>query len=60
LDFSGISIWFQVLIAIAIPLHLAKGRNVFVSYNFEGNYNEPIYAYETVPGPLVRVSFPGF
>lgn len=29
-----------ILVAIAIPLAL-PGRNVFLSYNFEGNYNMP-------------------
>lgn len=29
-----------ILVAIALPLSL-PGRNVFLSYNFEGNYNMP-------------------
>lgn len=29
-----------ILVAIAIPLGL-PGRNAFLSYNFEGNYNMP-------------------
>jgi hypothetical protein len=30
-----------ILVAIAIPLHELDNRNVFVSYNFEANYNMP-------------------
>ncbi|XP_055706866.1 uncharacterized protein LOC129803954 [Phlebotomus papatasi] len=43
-----------ILVAIAIPLDLPH-RNVFVSYNFEANYNMPTRASDLVPGPLVRL-----
>lgn len=45
-----------ILVAIAVPLNL-KGRNVFLSYNFEANYNMPNQPSDSVPGPIVR--FPG-
>lgn len=47
---------FQVLVAIAIPLGLAH-RNVFVSYNFEANYNMPTSAPDLIPGPLKRLEY---
>jgi hypothetical protein len=40
-----------VLVAIAIPLHDIDERNVFVSYNFEANYNMPNAAKDSFPGP---------
>lgn len=43
-----------VLVAIAIPLGL-ENRNVFVSWNFEANYNMPTTAQELIPGPLTRL-----
>lgn len=39
---------------MAIPLGL-EHRNVFVSYNFEANYNMPTSAPDLVPGPLTRL-----
>lgn len=45
-----------ILVAIAIPLNL-PGRNVFVSYNFEANYNMPNQPSDSYPGPIKR--FPG-
>lgn len=45
-----------ILVAIAVPVPLPD-QNVFVSYNFEGNYNMPNIAPDSIPGPLVRVSF---
>lgn len=38
-----------ILVAIAIPLNL-PGRNVFLSYNFEANYNMPNQAADSFPG----------
>jgi hypothetical protein len=43
-----------ILVAIAIPVP-SDNLNVFVSYNFEANYNMPNLAQDSVPGPLVRV-----
>lgn len=45
-----------ILVAIAVPLNL-KGRNVFLSYNFEANYNMPNQPKDSFPGPITR--FPG-
>lgn len=45
-----------ILVAIAIPLNL-PGRNVFLSYNFEANYNMPNQPADSFPGPINR--FPG-
>lgn len=45
-----------ILVAIAIPLSLPD-RNVFLSYNFEMNYNMPNQASDSFPGVIVR--FPG-
>ena len=45
-----------ILVAIAIPLTLPD-RNVFLSYNFEMNYNMPNQASDSFPGVIVR--FPG-
>lgn len=42
--------------AMAIPLGL-ENRNVFVSYNFEANYNMPTSAPDLVPGPLKRLEY---
>ncbi|KAG5669067.1 hypothetical protein PVAND_016967 [Polypedilum vanderplanki] len=42
-----------ILVAIAIPLPDID-RNVFMSYNFEANYNLPNIPSDSVPGPLVR------
>uniref|UniRef100_A0A1B0CF03 Uncharacterized protein n=1 Tax=Lutzomyia longipalpis TaxID=7200 RepID=A0A1B0CF03_LUTLO len=43
-----------IVIAVAYPLILPH-RNVFVSYNFEGNYNMPTNVTDIVPGPLNRL-----
>uniref|UniRef100_A0A1B0CF02 Secreted protein n=1 Tax=Lutzomyia longipalpis TaxID=7200 RepID=A0A1B0CF02_LUTLO len=43
-----------VLVALAIPL-IIPNRNVFVSYNFEANYNMPTMASDLIPGPLDRL-----
>lgn len=43
-----------ILVAVAIPLGL-ENRNVFVSWNFEGNYNMPTTAHQIIPGPLTRL-----
>lgn len=48
-----------ILVAIAIPVP-TDNLNVFVSYNFEGNYNMPNLAQDSVPGPLVRVRIEKF
>lgn len=45
-----------ILVAIAVPL-VDIDRQVFVSYNFEANYNMPNVPSDSIPGPLVR--FPG-
>lgn len=45
-----------ILAAIAIPLNLPN-RNVFLSYNFEANYNMPNQPGDSVPGMINR--FPG-
>ncbi|KAG5670637.1 hypothetical protein PVAND_000885 [Polypedilum vanderplanki] len=42
-----------ILVAIAIPLRDID-RNVFVSYNFEANYNMPNIPSDSVPGPILR------
>lgn len=47
-----------ILIAIAVPLDLPE-RNIFVSYNFEANYNMPTKPTDVFPGPLERLDFPG-
>lgn len=39
-----------ILVAIAIPLH-ELDRNVFMSYNFEANYNMVGQPADSVPGP---------
>lgn len=44
----------QILAALAVPLNDRK--DVFVSYNFEANYNSPAAATDYIPGPLTRVS----
>lgn len=46
----------QVLVAMAIPLNL-EHRNVFVSFNFEANYNMPTTAPDIIPGPLKRLEY---
>ncbi|CAO1423342.1 unnamed protein product [Diamesa hyperborea] len=43
-----------ILVAIAIPLSLPN-RNVFVSYNFEANYNMPNIPSDSFPGPIKRL-----
>lgn len=43
----------QIFGAIAIPLDDRK--NVFVSYNFEANYNSPFMATDFYPGFYNRV-----
>ncbi|XP_059621823.1 uncharacterized protein LOC132265261 [Phlebotomus argentipes] len=43
-----------ILVAISVPLILPQ-RNVFVSYNFEANYNMPTTAADVIPGPLKRL-----
>lgn len=45
-----------ILVAIAIPLALPN-RNVFLSYNFEMNYNMPNQPSDSFPGMITR--FPG-
>lgn len=45
-----------ILVAIAIPLNLPNNE-VFVSYNFEANYNMPNQPRDSFPGPINR--FPG-
>lgn len=30
-------------------------KNVFLSYNFEANYNSPYQGSDYIPGPLTRV-----
>lgn len=45
---------FQILVAISVPLKLPH-RNLFMSYNFEANYNMPTTAHELIPGPLTRL-----
>lgn len=39
--------------AIAVPLELPH-RNVFMSYNFEANYNLPWHANNLIPGILEK------
>lgn len=46
-----------ILVAIAVPLKGLPGRNVFLSYNFEANYNMPNQASDSMPGEINR--FPG-
>lgn len=41
-----------VLIAIAVPIDLPN-YNVFMSYNFEANYNDPTQASDYSKGPLL-------
>ncbi|GAB0088583.1 uncharacterized protein DMENIID0001_030400 [Sergentomyia squamirostris] len=51
-----------ILCAIAVPLDIPH-RNVFMSYNFEGNYNMPTTVTDIIPGPLNRlelVNYRGF
>lgn len=48
---------FQVLCAIAIPLSIPD-RNIFMSYNYEANYNNPTSPADSVPGPM-GVKIPG-
>lgn len=43
-----------ILVALAIPLVLDE-NNVFVSYNFEANFNMPNQANEGYPGPIIRL-----
>ncbi|XP_063697442.1 uncharacterized protein LOC134828396 [Culicoides brevitarsis] len=51
-----------VLLAIAVPLDLPN-YNVFLSYNFEANYNVPIKASDITAGPALlrtrRADFEG-
>ncbi|KAG5670645.1 hypothetical protein PVAND_000893 [Polypedilum vanderplanki] len=42
-----------IVVAISIPLH-DLDRNVFMSYNFEANYNMANQPEDSFPGPLVR------
>lgn len=44
-----------ILVAIAVPVHGLDGRNVFVSYNFEANYNMPNIPSDSFPGPIKRL-----
>lgn len=44
-----------ILVAIAIPVPLPD-QSVFVSYNFEANYNMPNIPADSIPGPLIRVN----
>lgn len=48
---------FQLFLAIAIPLELPN-TNVFVSYNFEANYNLPENQTEFEYPPIISRSFP--
>lgn len=43
-------VYLQIFVAIAVPVELPD-TNVFVSYNFEANYNLPENAtqYEIIP-----------
>ena len=41
-----------ILVAIAVPVTGLPDQNVFVSYNFEGNYNMPNIPADSVPGKL--------
>lgn len=50
--------FLQVLIAIAVPLNLPH-HNVFVSYNFEANYNMPTAATDISPGVFQRLQLAG-
>lgn len=43
-----------ILVAIAVPL-VDIDHNVFVSYNFEANYNMPNVPSDSIPGPLKRI-----
>lgn len=43
-----------ILVAIAIPVPLPD-QSVFVSYNFEANYNMPNIPADAISGPLQRV-----
>jgi hypothetical protein len=47
-----------VAVAIAIPVP-DNENNLFVSYNFEINYNVVNTAQESFPGPLVRLKLAG-
>ncbi|KAL5280320.1 hypothetical protein ACFFRR_004351 [Megaselia abdita] len=49
---SGSACW-GLFVAIAVPLELPH-RNVFLSYNFEANYNLPWHAENIIPGPLQK------
>jgi hypothetical protein len=42
-----------ILVAIAIPVPVPE-QNVFVSYNFEGNYNMPNVPADSFPGKIDR------
>lgn len=42
------------MFAIAVPLKIPN-RNIFMSYNFEANYNMPTSSSDIVPGPLDRL-----
>lgn len=42
-----------ILVAIAVPVPLPD-QNVFVSYNFEGNYNMPNVPADSFPGKIDR------
>lgn len=44
----------KILAALALPLNDRK--DVFLSYNFEANYNSPAEAPNYIPGPLTRVN----
>lgn len=45
-----------ILVAIAVPVALPD-QSVFVSYNFEANYNMPNIPADAISGPLIRVGF---
>jgi hypothetical protein len=47
---------FQILLAIAIPL-IIPNRNIFVSYNFEANYNMANIPTDSYGFAWYRVSF---
>ncbi|KAL5290536.1 hypothetical protein ACFFRR_010108 [Megaselia abdita] len=49
---SGSAAW-GIFAALAVPLNLPH-RNVFMSYNFEANYNLPWHAENLIPGILEK------
>ncbi|CAD7087082.1 unnamed protein product [Hermetia illucens] len=45
-----------IFVALAIPIDLPN-RNVFLSYNFEANYNLPFEGWHYIPGPLLGFEY---